>query len=209
MEPISQQSREYFPEDMVPNAASKIIDLGRSSTALETMTTNTTTYEMDPRDERTPNRHKQAQITRCNLASSSAAADSDGFTEQYYFLYGTLMDTSTLRDVLQLSSWPELRPAKIVGYHCKLWGQFPALLESGDEVHGMAYWVQSMTELERLIGYEGDLYARKRCMIHFNNGQSQVLGSTFVWCGDEALLKEGDFDLKDYQMMRFEMTAQR
>ncbi|KAJ9302894.1 hypothetical protein DTO271G3_268 [Paecilomyces variotii] len=174
------------------------------------MTANTTTYKMDPGDERVLNRHKQAQVTRCNIASPSTAepqhSDSDGFTEQYYFFYGTLMDTSTLRDVLQLSSLPELRPAKIVGYNCKLWGRYPALLESGDEVHGMAYWVQSMTELERLIGYEGDLYARKRCLIRFNDDKSQVLGSTFVWCGDEALLKEGEFDLKDYQMMRFEMT---
>lgn len=119
------------------------------------------------------------------------------------------MDTFTLREVLQVSVLLELRPAKIVGYRCKLWGQYPALLETGNEVHGMAYWVKSKGELGRLMEYEGDLYTCKNCMVHFKDDSSQALGSTFVWCGDQSLLKEGEFDLKDYQMRRLELTRQR
>jgi AIG2-like family. len=133
----------------------------------------------------------------------------DEFIEQYYFFYGTLMDPSTLSEVLLLPGWPELRPAKIVEYHCKLWIRFSALLESGDEVHGMAYWVKSKTELARLIEYEGDVYTHKRCVIHFKDDGSQALRSTCVWCGDEALLREGEFDLKDWQMMRFQEGPNR
>lgn len=169
---------------------------------------------MDRDDKKVSPRYKKApgEIMRRKLAAHSPpdplGPEWDEFTEQYYFFYGTLMDPSTLSEVLLLHSLPELRPAKIWGYHCKLWIRFPALLESGDEVHGMAFWVKSKTELARLIEYEGDLYTHKRCMIQFEDG-SQVLGNTFLWCGDDTLLREGKFDLKDWQMMRFQERPNR
>lgn len=46
--------------------------------------------------------------------------DYYAFRKEYYFLYGTLMDPSTLARVLQLPSRPLLYPAKIVGYGGKL-----------------------------------------------------------------------------------------
>ena len=51
-----------------------------------------------------------------------------------YFFYGTLTDPSMIRDILELETEPELRPARIVGYKCDLWGQYPALLDARGSV---------------------------------------------------------------------------
>ncbi|KAL5356738.1 hypothetical protein BJX96DRAFT_143280 [Aspergillus floccosus] len=37
-----------------------------------------------------------------------------------YFFYGTLADPSMLCDILELKTAPELRPAYLIGYECKL-----------------------------------------------------------------------------------------
>ncbi|KAM0197910.1 hypothetical protein ACHAPI_004642 [Fusarium lateritium] len=60
-----------------------------------------------------------------------------------YFVYGTLMDPTMLADVLGAEEKPELRPAKVQGYSCKLWGQYPAMQEGpqGAEVNGAVYYV--------------------------------------------------------------------
>jgi Gamma-glutamyl cyclotransferase, AIG2-like len=62
------------------------------------------------------------------------------FSPEYYFFYGSLMDSATLMKVLKLLHQPELVPARITGYSCKLWGQYPALVDgpAGNDVHGMA-----------------------------------------------------------------------
>lgn len=46
-----------------------------------------------------------------------------------YFFYGTLMDPALLAEILDLTEKPVLRPAYIVGYSCKLWGQYAALID--------------------------------------------------------------------------------
>jgi hypothetical protein len=38
-----------------------------------------------------------------------------------YFFYGTLTDPSMIRGILGLEREPELRPANIADYACKLW----------------------------------------------------------------------------------------
>jgi hypothetical protein len=77
-------------------------------------------------------------------------------------------------------------------YKCKPWGQYPALVNEQQDatVQGVAY--------------EGEMYILEDCLIELQDG-SQILGSTFKWRGDEALLKEGPFDLKDWQMKNFDM----
>lgn len=139
----------------------------------------------------------------------------------HLFLYGTLMDLATLCKALKLRDpgpGPAgiLRPAKIIGnYACTLWGEYPALLALDDhhdgdsctcacsneinevEVHGMAYEVRrSPTEARRrLIEYETEKYRLERCLIYFEKDRKDysrpVIGSTFVWNADRALLKEG------------------
>lgn len=92
---------------------------------------------------------------------------SQGFHKQFYFFYGSLMDSQMLEKVLQLGSRPELRPAKIIGYTCMLCGPYPALLDGdqGEAVYGMAYEVQSLEEKQRLEAYETDHYRNVGCLI--------------------------------------------
>lgn len=143
------------------------------------------------------------------LSMQTTGSDKDDwdntFQEEFYFFYGTLMDPSTLAKVLQ-HQHPirpeELCPAKIVGYSTKLWGDtYPALIDGppGNVVHGMAYKVQSQEEVDRLIAYETDMYRIRACLIRFEGG-SKVLGNTFIWNADKALLKDGAFDLKEWLM---------
>lgn len=51
------------------------------------------------------------------------------FQEKLYFLYGTLMDPSTLASVLKQPGRPELHPATMTGYSIKLWGEYADLVE--------------------------------------------------------------------------------
>jgi hypothetical protein len=69
-----------------------------------------------------------------------------------YFCYGTLMDPVLLSEILGLPEKPTLRPATLVGYSLKLWGQYPALLDGppGVVVEGMVYDVEHENQAERL-----------------------------------------------------------
>jgi gamma-glutamylcyclotransferase (GGCT)/AIG2-like uncharacterized protein YtfP len=127
--------------------------------------------------------------------------DYNAFRKELYFFYGTLMDPSTLAKVLQHRDLPDLLPATIVGYRCMLWGPYPALLDdlTGATVYGMAYEVQNPTERERLQAYETSYYKPRPCLIHLQDGR-KIIGTTFTWDADTTLLKEGTFDLKDWQM---------
>ena len=131
--------------------------------------------------------------------------DHKTFRKTFYFFYGTLMDSGHLAIVLQSPHRPHLYPAKIVGYSCKLWGPYPALADNptGAVVCGVAYEVQSSMEEERLKAHETDNYLPRGCLIKFTDG-SQVTGKVFKWNGDNSLLKEGTFDLKDWQMNKLE-----
>ena len=132
--------------------------------------------------------------------------DYHAFRKEFYFFYGTLMDPTTLAEVLQLPARPETYPAKIVGYSCKLWGPYPALVDKPRvTVYGVAYEVQSSEDAERLKAYETDSYTLSRCIIKFQDGR-EITGNVFKWGGDKALLKEGVFDLKDWQMEKLERT---
>ncbi|CAI7635483.1 unnamed protein product [Penicillium pancosmium] len=51
-------------------------------------------------------------------------------TTGHYFINSTLADPTILREVLSLETEPQLRPASIIGYRCKLWGRHPALLDA-------------------------------------------------------------------------------
>ena len=116
------------------------------------------------------------------------------FQKQFYFFYGTLKDPEMLAKVLRLPSGsaPQLRPAKIVGYGCKLWGPYPALVDmprSGSTVSGMAYEVQSKEEADLLQAYETDKYTVAGCRINFQDG-GDVSGLVFMWNASMSELKE-------------------
>ena len=113
-----------------------------------------------------------------------------------------------LAEILRLRDPPALVPAKIVGYSCKLWGQYPALLDgpAGATVHGKAYVIQTLSDRKRLEAYETEHYKVMPCLINLQDGR-EVEGSTFSWHDDKARLKEATFDLKDWQIDRVEVRS--
>ncbi|RHZ69156.1 hypothetical protein CDV55_103947 [Aspergillus turcosus] len=116
-----------------------------------------------------------------------------------YFFYGTLTDPLMITEILNLAEEPQLRPAYIMGYECKMWGQYPALLDSpGSIVEGAAYHVRTTQDAERLAAYETGSYRAEPCLIRYTDGKepSEDLGYTFNFVGNLSELSEGEFDLK-------------
>ena len=116
-----------------------------------------------------------------------------------YFFYGTLMDPSMLTEILNLEVLPELRPATVTGYACKLWGQYPALIDgaTGANVEGAVYKVATRDHGEKLAYYETKNYATRPCIIEYTDGKepARADGWTFVFVGNKRDLSEGEFDL--------------
>ena len=119
-----------------------------------------------------------------------------------YFFYGTLMDPSILMEILKLKEKPMLRLAKIIGYSCKMWGQYPALVDGlqGGIVESTIYEVQSEEHAVRLAEYETKAYRIVPCEIRFVDGEdpSKVYETTFRFAGPKLDLDEGGFDLKTW-----------
>lgn len=65
----------------------------------------------------------------------------------------------------------------------------------------MAYEVKGSKMKDRLAAYETDNYREHRCLISVDGTKDEVMGTTFLWAGDDALLKEGSFDLRDWQQI--------
>jgi hypothetical protein len=64
-----------------------------------------------------------------------------------------------VREILGLENKPELRPAHLSGYKCKLWGQYPTLLDTLDSVvEGAVYHVKMVKHRERLAAYKTKNY---------------------------------------------------
>ncbi|KAL4791916.1 hypothetical protein BDV19DRAFT_369638 [Aspergillus venezuelensis] len=115
-----------------------------------------------------------------------------------YFFYGTLSDPAMLGDVLDLETEPQLRPATILGYECKLWGQYPALVDAPEKVvQGAVYHAETEQHAERLAGYETDNYRADPCRINYTDGSEpgDDLGFAFKFVGNVNDLNEGTFDL--------------
>ncbi|MCJ1331728.1 hypothetical protein MMC10_008420 [Thelotrema lepadinum] len=124
------------------------------------------------------------------------------FRKKFFFFYGTLMSPTILGKVLNLEEQPTLQPASIVGYHYKLWGSYPALLDGprNAKVEGAAYEIQSAEQVKLLQHYETDRYRKAGCRIWLANGL-MINGFTFVWRSKDAAdqLREGVFDLEAFQ----------
>jgi hypothetical protein len=108
-----------------------------------------------------------------------------------YFFYDTLTDPSMIREILGLQGEPELRPARISGYTCKLWGQYPALLDASDSTaEGAVYHVQTMKHGEMLAAYETSNYRADPCRIRYTDGKepAEELGYRFKFRGDQKEL---------------------
>ncbi|KAI0006947.1 hypothetical protein F4779DRAFT_620117 [Xylariaceae sp. FL0662B] len=104
----------------------------------------------------------------------------------------------TLKHVLDIDQEPVLRPAKIVGYALSSWGQYPALIDgdTGTEVSGYAYEVQTPEHENKLAYYETNAYKLHPCQIDFSDEKEprELYGKTFMYAGDAEALKNGRFD---------------
>lgn len=123
----------------------------------------------------------------------------------YYFFYGTLQDPRVIADILGLQEPPLVQPAQMVGYHLRLWGPFPALLDGppGNVVKGVAYDVKKREHAERLAEYETDAYIADPAYVDLLDKGGKVIervrGSTFAFVGDRQELSDGVFDLGAWQ----------
>lgn len=123
-----------------------------------------------------------------------------GYFEKYhFFVHGNLMDKELLAEVLDLPSDDvklNLRPAQVLGYQAKFWGGCPVLQCARLHffVDGMAYYVETQEEENRLTAYKANEYTLRDCIIRFsdilNGDNEQVHGKTFVWNGNSAELTE-------------------
>ncbi|KAJ5084623.1 hypothetical protein NUU61_009202 [Penicillium alfredii] len=130
---------------------------------------------------------------------NNAPIDPSDLPTGPYFFYGSLLDPGILGEILGLDTKPELRPAYIEGYQCKLWGQYPALVGSvpSDIVKGAVYNVRSVAEAAKLAAYETRNYQPVSCAITYTDGiwPAQQPGSAFLFRNPRDL-SEGCFDLK-------------
>ena len=112
------------------------------------------------------------------------------------------MDPILLSEILSLSEKPSLRPAKLIGYSLKLWGQYPALIDgpTGAVVEGMGYNIEDAKHAERLAEYETRAYHPSPCRIQFTDGREPkiIVGSTFKYVGNPMDISEGKFDLNGW-----------
>lgn len=144
------------------------------------------------------------------LPESILPADYGAFKKHYCFFYRTLMHPARLAAVLLLpdSQPPKLRSAKVIDYHPKLWGQYPALLDGpqGNEEFGMAYEVQLSKELDQLKTYETAKYKHRSCLIQLldatEGDRNEVRDNTFIWDGELDELIEGQFSLEAWLQQR-------
>lgn len=145
------------------------------------------------------------------LESQSAEESDDGSRQQksQYFFYGSLMDPGCLRRVISLprgASPPRMRPAHVVGFATRLWGPYPALVETGrpeDVVRGVACEIEGVQKdvKRRLAAYEGNSYAETDvgvCLDSPDGTGEHIRGTTFKWVDSEDDLVDGKFDLQEW-----------
>lgn len=136
-------------------------------------------------------------------AAGLQVEEEDRQRKKWYFFYGSLMDPKQLQRVLSVKETPrDLQPAEIIGYHIRMWGPYPVLLDGppGNVVKGIAYEIEGGENKDKMAAYETANYSENKCLIQF--GEEAIIGTTFKWAGDVGELKEGSFDLKDWQMTR-------
>jgi gamma-glutamylcyclotransferase (GGCT)/AIG2-like uncharacterized protein YtfP len=169
------------------------------------------TKKIDPSPIVDPNvrHHEISSMSRKFLSGRAFEPPQDfdsviSFRPQYFFFYGSLMDPMQLRNVLYLEEPPILQPATITGWEIKMWDKYPALVFN-HITHGMAYEVRKEEHVKYLTDYETEVYRVKGCMIKLAGGR-ELPGKTFIWNAGQELLKEGSFDLKEWQMEQLEKS---
>jgi hypothetical protein len=83
-----------------------------------------------PISRQTPLSKNQAQHHACEVPSRNRTLTLSLFLlPKPFFFYSTLTDPLLLQEVLQLSTPPILKPARVKSYKIMLWGQYPAMVD--------------------------------------------------------------------------------
>jgi len=130
----------------------------------------------------------------------------------YIFFYGSLMDSTTLCNILGVSTDPIMHPAKLSGYHMKMWGPYPAIIKSSaaHEIDGMLFRLDKQSQFDKLAEYETEAYtwAQVDVDVEVGDGRTQAVSArVFVWAGSLKQLRDGRFDLEKFQIARGYKTA--
>lgn len=107
--------------------------------------------------------YKESEDPTLHLETPSYCDESgwprQPFREGCFFFYGTLMDPGTLARVLQLSEPPQMRPARVIGYQVKHWGNYPVLVDGKpfQPVDGLACEIVLPEHWDRLVAFATDV----------------------------------------------------
>lgn len=165
-----------------------------------------------------PSIHFERRSTK--MAQGFQQADHNMLSQRpkSYFFYGSLMDAATLQTVLSCRERPRLRSAKLRGYHCKMWGKYPAIIHSTpkdkdkdnttstsyETIPGKLYEPNPFEHIDtierKLQNYEGVNYRVRLCFVQIEGEGEVVEARTFEWVGEDGELRDGVFDLRDYLM---------
>ena len=122
-----------------------------------------------------------------------------------YFFYGTLQHPKVVSSVLSLTKEeesPELRPAKVIGYHRMLWGPYPALVDGvpGEVVQGKGMKIESQGHAKRLQEYETNAYEVRSVTIVYTDGEEPTEEQGFAFLAvDKSDLEEGKWNLEEWE----------
>lgn len=75
-------------------------------------------------------------------------------------------------------------------------------------IYGMAFEIDDSEHIDqirqRLQDHEGPNYTPLGVLVQYEGEEERVRASAFEWVGEQSELKEGVFDLEDYQMRKLE-----
>lgn len=94
---------------------------------------------------------------------------------------------------------PQMRPARMISYEIKFWGQYPALVDGKPfpPVDGFACKILLREHWDRLVAYETDEYDLEPILVDFlDNGEKEVQGVAFWWNGEPEELRGESFSLE-------------
>jgi hypothetical protein len=89
--------------------------------------------------------------TPFNAALKALPSEAPPLKKELYFFYGILIDPTTLFKVLGIHERPEMKPARLFGYKCKLW--FLYILPSSIKSTGISPGRPFMASCTRCKGW--------------------------------------------------------
>uniref|UniRef100_A0A0W0FX60 Putative gamma-glutamylcyclotransferase n=1 Tax=Moniliophthora roreri TaxID=221103 RepID=A0A0W0FX60_MONRR len=128
---------------------------------------------------------------------------SSTFRPRLMFFYGTLTLEHLRKRLLGTDARGDPpggppKDATIRGWSVKMWGPYPALVESESKedsvVHGKVWLVLDEEQLQRIQRYDGKQYRMAAVDVYVEGSSTPETGYTMVWNSDFGVLRDGSFD---------------